>query len=187
MIISCKNCKKIFDIDSSLIPVNGRLVQCNNCNHKWFFKNEIIKTSLPLPETVKNEEVELPETVKKEEVELPETVKNEEVELPETVKPTTIELLDKEIKQNFTDKKFKSKANVKNNDLEPNEIGSNSNKKIYTILSITIIFIISSVATIIVLDTFKTPIAKFVPNIEFLLYNLYESVRDIMLFFKDLI
>ena len=43
MIIACNNCNKKFDIDSSLIPDNGRLLQCASCDHKWFFKKNIIK------------------------------------------------------------------------------------------------------------------------------------------------
>ena len=45
MIISCPNCNKRFNIDQSLIPDEGRLLQCSNCMHKWHFiikKNEEI-------------------------------------------------------------------------------------------------------------------------------------------------
>ena len=42
MIIECVNCKTKFNIDGSLIPNKGRLLQCNNCNYKWFFKKKII-------------------------------------------------------------------------------------------------------------------------------------------------
>ena len=38
MIISCENCNKNFEVDSALIPENGRLLQCSACNHKWFYK-----------------------------------------------------------------------------------------------------------------------------------------------------
>ena len=38
MIIDCPDCNKKFGIDQNLIPSNGRLLQCGNCNHKWFFK-----------------------------------------------------------------------------------------------------------------------------------------------------
>ena len=38
MIIDCPECNKKFEIDSNLIPIDGRLLQCGNCNHKWFFK-----------------------------------------------------------------------------------------------------------------------------------------------------
>jgi len=48
MIITCNNCNKNFDVNSSLIPANGRLLQCNSCDHKWFFKKEIKKRSVPV-------------------------------------------------------------------------------------------------------------------------------------------
>ena len=38
MIISCENCNKNFEVDSALIPDNGRLLQCSACDHKWFYK-----------------------------------------------------------------------------------------------------------------------------------------------------
>ena len=43
MIITCNNCNKKFDIDSNLIPDKGRLLQCASCDHKWFFKKEVIE------------------------------------------------------------------------------------------------------------------------------------------------
>jgi len=61
------------------------------------------------------------------------------------------------------------------------------NKKKYTILSLIIIFIISFIALMLVLDTFKVPISKIYPNIEHILYSLYETINDIWLFFIDLI
>ena len=54
-------------------------------------------------------------------------------------------------------------------------------------LVIIIVFIISFTALIILIDTFKLPISVIFPNIEFLLYNLYESIMDIKLFINDLI
>ena len=55
------------------------------------------------------------------------------------------------------------------------------------ILNFTVVFIISFIALVILLDTFKSPLSKIIPNIEFLLYNLYESTKDILLFIHDLI
>ena len=40
MIISCPSCKKSFQIDENLIPVEGRNLQCGSCSHVWFFKKE---------------------------------------------------------------------------------------------------------------------------------------------------
>ena len=53
--------------------------------------------------------------------------------------------------------------------------------------SYLIVIIISFVALIIVLDTFKTPLSNIFPNLEIILFNLYETFEDIGLFTKDLI
>ena len=46
MIISCPACKKKFEIDSNLIPKDGRNLQCGSCLNVWFYKLE--KTILDL-------------------------------------------------------------------------------------------------------------------------------------------
>lgn len=78
--------------------------------------------------------------------------------------------------------------NVDENKIEK-LINSPANRKIKNLnfLNLIPVFIISFIAIIIVIDTFKSPLGKIVPNIELLLYNLYESLKDISLFFKDLI
>ena len=48
MIITCPNCNKQFKIDNSLIPDEGRDLQCGSCNYIWFYKieeenNEVLK------------------------------------------------------------------------------------------------------------------------------------------------
>ena len=53
-------------------------------------------------------------------------------------------------------------------------------------LSYIIVSIISFVAIIIVLDTFKDPLSNIFPNLELVLYNLFETLRDLILFAKDL-
>ena len=50
-----------------------------------------------------------------------------------------------------------------------------------------IVSIITLISLIIILDTFKNQIANYIPGIEFFLNNLYESLKDLNLFFKDLI
>ena len=50
-----------------------------------------------------------------------------------------------------------------------------------------IVSIITFVAIIIILDTFKEPLSIFFPNLELILYNLFETLRDLILFAKDLI
>ncbi len=40
MIITCPKCKKKFQIDTSLIPDEGRDLQCGSCQHLWFFNKD---------------------------------------------------------------------------------------------------------------------------------------------------
>ncbi len=53
-------------------------------------------------------------------------------------------------------------------------------------LSYIIVSIITFIAIIIVLDTFKDPLSDIFPNLELILYNLFETLRDLILFAKDL-
>jgi len=171
MIISCNNCKKKFNIDSILIPQKGRLLQCNGCNHRWFFKKEIIN------------ETSTTNNPNKSDTKIIEPI--DEVEPIEIEKSETMELLDKTIKNNFVKEEIIIKSTHKTDDpLEPHK---GKSKKNYNILSSIIVFIVSFIALIIILDTFQDPISNIVPNIEFLLYSLYETIYDVLLFFRDLI
>ena len=50
-----------------------------------------------------------------------------------------------------------------------------------------ILIIITFVAFVILLDTFRISINNLVPGFNFFLDNFYESLKDLYLFFKDLI
>ena len=64
MIISCPSCKKSFQIDENLIPVEGRNLQCGSCGHVWFFKNE--KKNLELKtEIISNKEIDSDKKIQK--------------------------------------------------------------------------------------------------------------------------
>ena len=59
MIISFPNCNKQFKIDNSLIPDEGRDLQCGSCNHVWFYKIEEINNEvLELNEEIIIEDIE---------------------------------------------------------------------------------------------------------------------------------
>ena len=53
-------------------------------------------------------------------------------------------------------------------------------------LGYIIVSIVTFIAIIIVLDTFKDPLSNIFPNLELVLYNLFETLRDLILFAKDL-
>ena len=54
-------------------------------------------------------------------------------------------------------------------------------------LSYIIVLIITFVAFLIVIDTFKTPLYSSFPNLENIIFNLFETLTDIKLFIKDLL
>jgi predicted Zn finger-like uncharacterized protein len=58
-------------------------------------------------------------------------------------------------------------------------------KKI-SFLNIILVFIISIIALIILVDTFKNPISLILPETEYILESLYETLKDILLFTQDL-
>ena len=49
-----------------------------------------------------------------------------------------------------------------------------------------VVLIISLIALIILLDTFKNNLSEIFPNLELFLYNLFETIKDLKLFFNDL-
>ena len=57
----------------------------------------------------------------------------------------------------------------------------------WKLLSYILVVIISLIALILILDTFKIQIYNFFPRLEIFLFSLYETLKDIQLFIKDLI
>ena len=149
MIISCDQCHKKFEIDSNLIPKDGRLLECGSCNHKWFYKQDIED-------------------------------KTQEIIIEPQLKNIEEKNIDP-IQTNI------SPINELDTSSEKKKIVENKKIKKISILNIIIVFIISFVALIILIETFKDPISIFIPNIKFILNSLYETLNDIILFFKDLI
>ena len=66
MIIACPSCKKKFEVNSSLIPDEGKLLQCGSCKHKWFFIKTAKKDFKKLEyKTIKTENKNVPEITEK--------------------------------------------------------------------------------------------------------------------------
>ena len=169
MIITCNNCNKKFDIDSSLIPDSGRLLQCASCDHKWFFKKEVLEKKIsPSNEDASIDNVNIFDQ------------NNSSINDEESVSDTPNDEVEVDLEE---ETKEKIEINI---DESPQENTKPKKQKNFKILNIFIVLIISFVAFIIILDTFKSPIGQVVPNIEFILYNLYESIKDISLFIRDL-
>ena len=169
MIITCNNCNKKFNIDSNLIPDEGRLLQCASCDHKWFFKKEILENTVsPIDEDISSNSVNI--------FDQNNSSTNEEESVSDAPKDEVEVYLEEDTKE-------KIEININESTQENNKPKKQKNLKI---LNIFIVAIISFVAFVIIVDTFKYPIGKIFPNIEFILYNLYESIKDISLFIRDL-
>ena len=77
----------------------------------------------------------------------------------------------------------------KNDPIEKVIINNKKNNKLKKpkIVKNFLVFIISIIAIIIVLDTFKNQLNIYIPGINSILNNLYETLKDLSLFFNDLI
>ena len=165
MIITCPNCKKQFKIENSLIPDEGRDLQCGSCNHIWFYKiEEENNVALKLKDEIAIEDIDTKGEKKKTKIE----EEKRSIEKIKTEKNNEKKEINLERQKNKTSSK------------------SASNKGSY-FFSYLIVFIISFVALIILLDTLKTPLINVFPGLEIMLFNLFETLQDIKLFIIDLI
>ena len=165
MIITCPNCNKQFKIDNSLIPDEGRDLQCGSCNHIWFYNIQ-----------EKNNEV----------LELKQEIISEDIETKAENKEDIIE--EKQEPEEIIKTEINNKKNEKNSENQKNTTAlKNAGNKGSKFFSYLIVFIISFVALIILLDTLKNPLINVFPGLEILLFNLFETLQDIKLFIIVLI
>ena len=164
MIISCPNCNKKFNIDQSLIPDIGRLLQCSNCMHKWHY---IIKQD----QYTKKEKIELEKEISVD--------KRDEIDQNRSDAAQSIK------KKNFKKKIIKHK-NIKKEINQKNENNEKKNEPI-GLLNIIILLLISIVALLVILDTFKSELSLYISFLNPMFDSLYSIVTDIYLFTKDLI
>ena len=62
----------------------------------------------------------------------------------------------------------------------------NDNAKTSKFFSYLLVFIISFISLIILVDTIKSPLIKNFPNLEIILFNFFEILKDVKLFIIDL-
>ena len=165
MIITCPNCNKQFKIDNSLIPDEGRDLQCGSCNHIWFYNIE----------EKNNELLELKQEIISEDIETKAENKKDKTEEKQLQK----EIIKTEINNKKKEKILEKPINT--------PILKKTENKGVKFFSYLIVFIISFVALIILLDTLKTPLINVFPGLEIILFNLFETLQDIKLFIIDLI
>ena len=101
------------------------------------------------------------------------------VEKPLELTQTKDEMVD-EIKVNL-------ETTLPQNTQENQIVDDGLNISLLKIFNYFIVLIITVIAAIIFLDTFKNNLSSVFPNLELFLYNLFETIKDINLFIKDLI
>ena len=102
---------------------------------------------------------------------LDDNVDNNEIEPDDTEKKKDIE---------FKKNQLISKKIIKK---KKEEKTKNTGSKFFSYL---IVFIISLIALMILLDTLKSPLIDIFPDLEFVLFSLFETLKDIKLFIIDL-
>ena len=162
MIITCPSCKKKFNIDINLIPTEGRNLQCGSCDHVWFYKKEdLISESQQINEHI--------------------NIKENEDSVNLNDNKSKDQIIEQSVEEN---KKAKSELTaIKETESKSKVIKKTQSSKFFSYL---IVFIISLGALIILLDTLKTLLINIFPGLEVLLFNLYETLKDIKLFIIDL-
>ena len=160
MIIDCPKCSKNFNIADNLIPEEGRLLKCGKCENTWFYnkKEKIINTENNEIKEIDNETTQITKELQKEP-----KIKKRKINKP---KKTTI-------KQSTSKELVSVNKNVK--DKEGNII-----KKFFVIM-------LSLLAVILLIDTFKIQISSFFPEIIMTMDSLYIVINDLKLFIKDLV
>ena len=164
MIISCPECSKRFNVDQNLIPKDGRLLQCSNCMHKWHFIIE------------KNEKI-IEQPIKSEEIITESKNQEKKINPSQEFIPIENETVEKELKkeQKVTNKIKKKEQKRKKKD------------KPIKLLNMIIVIIISVAALIIIIDTFRIELSKYMPFLNPMLDSFYAIITDINSFIKDLI
>ena len=163
MIIQCPACSKKFNINEKLIPDEGRLLKCGNCDHTWFYKKEenlILET-----ETIKINEID------------------------ENKSEINIEPVDVPIKQTKKiRKKISKKSSIKEStSKELVSIHKSSVSRENNIIKKIFLIIISIIAFILLIDTFKNQISVIFPGVLQMSDSLYLVINDLKLFIKDLV
>ena len=145
------------------------IIECINCNKKFEVNSDLIPSKGRTMQCGSCNHVWF---YKKQEQILHSEIREKNFKTKDNLKSVTEKI-------NKTEKKPNDKALVKYQKKEGLTLGR--------IFRYILVFILTFIALIVLLDTLKLPLSNIFPDLEFILFNLYETIRDITLFFKDLI
>ena len=172
MIIQCENCNKKFEIQDNLIPDDGRLLECGSCAHQWHY-TPITKLELTDEVPIKDEPTD----------KVP--IKDEPADEVQIKDEPAEELIIKKVKKKSKIIK-KIYENASDNEIDQTNENIKTKEKNISFINFLLVGIISFVAIVILVDTFKNQIAYVIPNIGLYINELHEILRDIFLFIADL-
>ena len=165
MIINCECGEKKFNVDSSLIPKEGRLLKCGSCSKIWHYT--------PIIETKNDEDLD---------VKINESVVKNELQSDEAINDKNFKDISEEV---LSEENTDHDENEENNIKEENK-NEEKQGKIKMVLVYFVVVIISLLGLIFLLDTFKSYLISEFPTITPLFDSFYETFLDFKLFIKDL-
>ena len=152
------------------------IISCEKCNKKFELADNLIPSTGRLLQcgSCSYQWHYIPES----KIELVNEVKDN-VKTTDQVKKT----LQKPIKKRIEKRKTIANQNIHQSYSEASE----TRKRKIGFFSFLLVTIISLVSLVILLDTFKHQLSSIIPNIDFYLVSLYDTLKDIFLFFTDLL
>ena len=165
MIIECVNCPKKFEVNSQLIPNEGRSIECGSCGHVWFFKKDT-QFSLSFSKeknqkkNTKTKNINQSILQKRNKNKPKQKIINSNLNVIKTRENKEFDLIKYEEKPKFTLSKF---------------------------LSYILVLLITFISFTIIIDTFKNQVYEIFPKLELIYFNFYETLKDMRLFLNDLI
>ena len=112
----------------------------------------------------------------------------ENLKIKEELEPNiSIPINNQKIKDIKPKKKTDNLNKTENKKFEVTKYQAKSSFNITKFFSYILVSIISFVALIILIDTFKSVLYVIFPGLELMIFSLFETLKDIQLFIKDLI
>ena len=110
------------------------------------------------------------------------------LKINEEIQPkSSIPINNKKIKGIKPQKKTEQLNKTEKKKFEVTKYQAKSSFNITKLLSYILVSIISFIALLILIDTFKSVLYVIFPGLELMIFSLFETLKDIQLFIKDLI
>ena len=176
MIITCPCNKKKFKIEANLIPATGRELKCGSCGHVWFYINESkdeISNKIEIPKKLETQNIKAEDKNLNLSPELEDALNKNKDDAILKKDKTIIGLVEnrKNFQKNINKKKQQNKKK----------------EKPISFINKIIISLITLIAIIILIDTFRNEIINFLPGLNPAFNSFYAIIADINSFIKDLI